>query len=174
MVTNFCFLYNRDRHPAARTLLMRGYDERGFQIYTDYTSPKSQELVTKLNATTVATLLISVNPKFIGRWKFGRFSFRMVFYTTQWNKAKGYPAGNTIICLADFHFTVTSIINHNIWNFPLGPSRRSSRKVKSKGKWKIFWAGVNWFQDSSSCPKSIRTNYAEAKGRDAEPCPTFI
>jgi len=34
----------RDHHPAARTLLMRGYDETGFQIYGDYTSPKSKDL----------------------------------------------------------------------------------------------------------------------------------
>jgi pyridoxamine 5'-phosphate oxidase len=34
---------DRDGHPSARTVLLKGYDERGFVFYTNYTSRKGVE-----------------------------------------------------------------------------------------------------------------------------------
>jgi pyridoxamine 5'-phosphate oxidase len=35
---------DRDGHPSARTVLLKGYDERGFVFYTNYLSRKGREL----------------------------------------------------------------------------------------------------------------------------------
>lgn len=42
-----------DGHPSARMVLLKGYDERGFVFYTNYTSLKGQQLAANPKATLV-------------------------------------------------------------------------------------------------------------------------
>ena len=43
----------RDGRPAARTVLLKGHDERGFVFYTNYRSQKGQELAANPHAALV-------------------------------------------------------------------------------------------------------------------------
>src|SRR3712207_3606081 len=44
---------DRDGRPSARTVLLKGYDARGFVFYTNYTSRKATEALTNPYASLV-------------------------------------------------------------------------------------------------------------------------